>query len=291
MRTLIKFAVKQGVMKNQMIKRILIPTDYSANAKRSAQIGVLFAKEINAEVFIFHGFGLQTIGVAESIAIVDQIKHDEGKKLDRYVNELKTEYGEVKIHGILEFGSAVDCIQRIVEDKKIDLIIMGTKGETDATNTLLGSVATHVVNNVKCPVLIIPKGHRAYNINEVLFATDFHFTNNIATYLAPFLSIVEEYQPYVHIVQFNSERLSGTHVKSVEELKLKGLLREAKHSFHYVEAEDTEAALFEFAEKHHCDLIVMVTHHYTLWEHIFHRSLTKKIALHSEIPLLVLHED
>lgn len=291
MRTLIKFAVKQGVMKNQMIKRILIPTDYSANAKRSAQIGVLFAKEINAEVFIFHGFGLQTIGVAESIAIVDQIKHDEGKKLDRYVNDLKTEYGEVKIHGILEFGSAVDCIQRIVEEKEIDLIVMGTKGTTDATNTLLGSVASHVVNNVKCPVLIIPKGHHAYNINEILFATDFHFTNNIASYLAPFLSIVEEYQPYVHIVQFNSERLSGAHVKSVEELKLKGLLRDAKHSFHYVESEDTEEAIFDFAEKNQCDLIVMVTHHYTLWERIFHRSLTKKIALHSEIPLLVLHED
>jgi nucleotide-binding universal stress UspA family protein len=278
-------------MKNQMIKRILIPTDYSANAKRSAQIGIQFAKGINAEVFLFHGFGLQAIGVAESIAVVDQIKHDEGKRLDRYVNELKTEYGEVKIHGILEFGSAVDCIQKIVEDKKIDLIIMGTKGETDAVNSMLGSVASHVVNNVKCAVLIIPKGHRAYNINEVLFATDFHFTNNVATYLAPFLSMVEEYQPYVHVVQFNSERLTGTHVKSVEELKLKGLLSNAKHSFHYVEAEDTEVALFEFAEKHHCDLIVMVTHHYTLWERIFHRSLTKKIALHSEIPLLVLHED
>ncbi len=277
-------------MKNQTIKRILIPTDYSANAKRAAQIGILLAKEINAEVFLFHGFGLQVIGVAESIVIVDQIKHGEGKKLDQYLNDLKTEYGDVKIHGILEFGSAVDCIQNIVEEKKIDLIIMGTKGETDATASLLGSVATHVVNNVKCPVLIIPKGHRAYNISEVLFATDFHFTNNMATYLAPFLAIVEEYQPYVHVVKFNSERLSGAHINGVEELKLKGLLRDTKHSFHFVEAEDTEEAIFDFAEKNQCDLIVMVTHHYTLWERIFHRSLTKKIALHSEIPLLVLHE-
>lgn len=109
--------------------------------------------------------------------------------------------------------------------------------------------------------------------------------------MAPFLSILNEYQPYVHVVHFNSERVNGTHLKSIEEIKLKEVLRDTKHSFHYVEAEDTEQALFEFAQKHHCDLIVMVTHHYTLWERIFHHSLTKKVALHTEIPLLVLHED
>lgn len=278
-------------MKNQTIQRILIPTDYSPGAKRAAQMGVQFAKEVNAEVFLFHGYGLQVIGVAESIAIVDQIKHDEGKVLDRYLNELKTEYGDVKIHGILEFGSAVDCIQNIVDDKKIDLIIMGTKGETDAANVMLGSIATHVVNNVKCPVLIIPKGHRGYNINQVLFATDFHYTNDMANYLAPFLFVAEEYQPFIHVVHFNTEKLVGTHVSGVEELKLKSLLRDSKSSFHFVEAENIEEGLFEFAQKHHCDLIVTVTRHYSMWERIFHHSLTKKIALHSEIPVLVLHED
>lgn len=277
-------------MTKPVIKRILVPVDYSANAKRAAHMAASLAKEIDAEVYVFHSFGLPVIGIAESIVIADDIKHNEGKKLNQYIQELHTEFGDLKIHGVLEFGSAVDWIQRVVEDKKIDLIVMGTKGNTDASNAVLGSVASHVVNNVKCAVLVIPKGHRSYAINEIVFASDFHFTNNSANYLMPLLSIVEEFQPFVHLVHFSAEKPTGSHAKNIEELKLSGLFKDSKHSFHYVEAADTETALFEFAEKQHCDLIVAVTRHYTIWERIFHRSLTKKLALHSEIPVLILHE-
>lgn len=277
-------------MAMKSIQSILIPTDYSVNANRAARMGVALAKDMGAEVFIFHSFGLPVIGVAESIAIADDIKHTEGKKLDKYLGELKTEFGDVKIHGILEFGSAVDWMQKIVSAKKIDLIVMGTKGQTDATGVVFGSVASHVVNNVDCPVLIIPQGCRNHTISEILFATDFHFSNNLATCVSPLLTIIKEYDPFVHVAHFTHQRVAEGHQKNTEELKLYELLRDSKHSFHYVEAEDTELALLEFADKHHCDLIVVVTRHYSLWEKIFHRSLTRKLALHAEKPMLVLHE-
>lgn len=277
-------------MTRPVIQKILVPVDYSPTAKRAAQMAASLAKELGAELFLFHSFGLPVVGIAESIVIADDIKHNEGKKLNRYLTELKSEYADVKIHGILEFGTAVDWIQRTVDDKKIDLIVMGTKGNTDSANAVLGSVASHVINTVKCPVLVIPKGHRSYNISEVVFASDFHFTNNVASYLSPLLTLVDVFQPYVHLVHFNAQRPSGSHIKNIEELKLTGLLKDSKHTFHYVEAVNTEEALFEFAEKHHCDLLVAVTRHYSMWERIFHRSLTKKLVLHSEIPVLILHE-
>ena len=94
----------------------------------------------------------------------------------------------------------------------------------------------------------------------------------------------------MHIVQFTTELSPEKHAINSEELKYKELFRNTKHSFHYVETEDVEVGLFQFAEKHHCDLIVMVTRHYNFWERLMHRSLTQKIALHTELPLLILHE-
>ena len=277
-------------MSTTKIQRILIPTDYSLNAKRATRMGISLAKAIGADVFLFHSYNVAVVGVAENVGVMDDFRQLEEARMNEALMEMKSEYGDVKIEGILEFGPAADWISKKVHDHKIDLIVMGTKGETDAMNTIFGSVASHVVNNVKCPVLIIPKGHRKHNINEVLFATDFHFTNNVANYLAPFLQIAEEFDPFIHVVHFKSLIGPGTHVKNIEELKLTGLLKDTKHTYHYVEAENTEQALFDFAEKSHCDLIVVVTKHYSLWERIFHRSMTKKIALHSEIPVLILHE-
>jgi len=277
-------------MSTKKIERILIPTDYSVNAKRATRMGVSLAKEIGADVFLFHSYNVATINVAENVIIMEDLRQLEEARLIDAIAEMKKEYGDVNIQSILEFGPVADWIDRVVDDKKIDLIVMGTKGETDALNRIFGSVATHVINNVACPVLIIPIGHRSHNISEVLFATDFHFTNDAANYLSPFLQLATEFDPYIHVVQFKSELGSGTHVKNIEELKLTGLLKDTKHAYHYLEADNSEQALFEFAEKSHCDLIVMVTRNYTLWERIFHRSLTKKIALHSEIPVLILHE-
>ena len=277
-------------MSIKKIERILIPTDYSVNAKRAMQMGFSLAKEIGAEVFLFHSYNIAAVNVSENVIIMEDLTQLEEVRINEALKEMKTEYGDVTMHALLEFGPLADWIDKIVDTNKIDLIVMGTKGETDALNKVFGSVATHVINNVDCPVLIIPNGHRSYNINEILFATDFHFTNDVANYLAPFLQLADEFDPFIHVVQFKSLLGPGTHIKNIEELKLTGLLKETKHSYHYIESENTEQALFDFAEKSHCDLIVLVTKHYTLWERIFHRSLTKKIALHSEIPVLILHE-
>jgi nucleotide-binding universal stress UspA family protein len=39
--------------------------------------------------------------------------------------------------------------------KRIDLIVIGTKGKTGAERVLLGSVASHVITHAQCPVLVV----------------------------------------------------------------------------------------------------------------------------------------
>jgi hypothetical protein len=156
---------------------------------------------------------------------------------------------------------------------------MGTRGDSDPVNSFFGSVTSHVINHVKCPVLIIPKGYHLHAISELIFASDFHFTNNSAKYLAPMLTLIGEFQPFVHLVHFSQQKIQGTHNGNIEEQKLAEILRDTKHSFHYLETNNVEEDLFDFTAKYHGDLIVAVTRHYTIWERIFHRSLTKKLPV------------
>ena len=65
-------------------------------------------------------------------------------------------------------GDTVDAIIEYVEEKKIDLIIMGTHGAKGIEKILLGSVAERVLKRVSCPTLIFNpyKGERGYQISS-----------------------------------------------------------------------------------------------------------------------------
>jgi nucleotide-binding universal stress UspA family protein len=56
---------------------------------------------------------------------------------------------------ILDVTSAADSIVRYAENKKADLIVMGTQGRTGIKRFLLGSVASGVVSHAKSSVLVV----------------------------------------------------------------------------------------------------------------------------------------
>jgi nucleotide-binding universal stress UspA family protein len=58
--------------------------------------------------------------------------------------------GDVIILDGMPFQRIVDMVQ----DKKVDLIVMGTHGWTGLKHVLLGSVAEKVVRLAPCPVLV-----------------------------------------------------------------------------------------------------------------------------------------
>ncbi len=49
---------------------------------------------------------------------------------------------------------------------------------------------------------------------------------------------------------------------------------------------------FDYYHEHHkIDLIIMATHHFTLWERLFHNSLTEQVEWNTNLPVLVLHDE
>ena len=52
-------------------------------------------------------------------------------------------------------GHPADAVVRVAQERKVDLIVMGTHGRTGLQHVLLGSVAEKVVRLAPCPVLTI----------------------------------------------------------------------------------------------------------------------------------------
>jgi nucleotide-binding universal stress UspA family protein len=74
-------------------------------------------------------------------------------QLEKIVKEnLKTKN---KVQTFIRKGVVDDEIIKFAEEKKVDLIVMGTHGRTGIELTILGSIAEKVVRKAKCPVLTV----------------------------------------------------------------------------------------------------------------------------------------
>ena len=56
------------------------------------------------------------------------------------------------VHGV---GHAAESIAKLAEEEKFDLVVMGSRGDSDLANLVLGSVATKVVALCSVPILLI----------------------------------------------------------------------------------------------------------------------------------------
>ena len=52
-------------------------------------------------------------------------------------------------------GDPREALLRLVEDERIDLIVLGSHGRTGLAKLLLGSVSSHVVTHAHCSVLVV----------------------------------------------------------------------------------------------------------------------------------------
>ena len=142
-------------------KKILVPTDFSKFSDNALKQAVEMAKQNKAKIYLLH-----VIGVVQQCAVdycMDQqtvdslnkqlIKASEDmmqKQIKKVVNSK-----DVEIIPYIVNGTPYHEIIKEQEDKKIDLIVIATHGQSGIIEHLLGSVAEKVSKHAKCPVLLV----------------------------------------------------------------------------------------------------------------------------------------
>jgi universal stress protein A len=83
----------------------------------------------------------------------------------------------VEHEAILEKGEVWPALASVIRERKIDLIVVGTKGRTGLAKFLLGSEAEEIFRQAPCPVMIVgpqlakhlPRGG---GVSNILYAND-----------------------------------------------------------------------------------------------------------------------
>jgi nucleotide-binding universal stress UspA family protein len=142
-----------------MIKKILIPTDFSPSAMQALKYAVELNTIFHARLYLLHV--LQDItDYSEfnlSPSILPQLYAEFEQNATRRLEEIMTSLVPADttcdtyiIHGLPFFE-----ILQFAKDESIDLIVIASHGRTGLKHVLFGSTAEKVVKKAPCPVLTI----------------------------------------------------------------------------------------------------------------------------------------
>lgn len=141
------------------ITNILVPFDGSAYSVKAFNAALDIAKKHDAKINVLTCLEKENLGAWYVDKRVNkQIIRDAKKVAMVFLSKLKktaNSYGvSLSVH-VLETKSISKQIVDFANSKKINLIVIGSHGQTGFNRFLLGSVSNAVSQSAKCPVLII----------------------------------------------------------------------------------------------------------------------------------------
>lgn len=142
------------------MKRILVPHDNSKLSNLAFEKAMKLCTELDSELFLLTVIGPQKSTSGRSSLMARKILDDLDAEAQTYLKKLKksAEKKGVRINiNTIRDPSASRGINRFVNKNNIDLIIIASRGRSGLKKVILGSVASNLLKNLDCPIMILKK--------------------------------------------------------------------------------------------------------------------------------------
>lgn len=281
------------------MKRILIPTDFSANAYNALRYAIKLFND-RPRTFILLNTHLPAgisaeYGINYPVSVITDDYHIESSQhgLEHIISKIMAEFPDSahNYEAVSSTNLLVDEINNQIAEKHIDLVVMGTQGATGSREIFMGSMTHRVVEKLDtCPILVVPNNMEYKDWGAIAFATNFDKAYE-QWQIDPLNELAALNNSLIQIVQVSDDAtMNDSQLESLEQLQ--GLLKVTNHEHHVVAQRDTvEKALRSFLEEMHIDALALIKYKHGFLERLMREPVVKRITFHTDIPLLVLPED
>lgn len=281
------------------MKHILIPTDFSENAWNAITYALDLFKD---EKCMFYLLNTYTPAIASSRFMAASLEgglyanaaHEFSQNgLKRTINKIKKKHYNAnhKFKTISSFALLVDEILESISTYEIDLVVAGTKGSSGVSEVFLGSNAVRMIKAVKkCPLLVIPKSFEFEKPTEIAFATDFNRFYTLSE-LRPLIEMAKSFDAVIRIVNVQYEIKPLTELQRFNLNMLRKYLKDIEHYIHTVsELNSVSKTLELFSTELDIHLLAMLNYQHSFMERLTREPIVKRIAFHTQTPLLIIPE-
>ena len=146
--------------RQRMIRRIVVPVDFSACSLAGLNYAVRFAKDVGARIIVLHITDLGPVMMTTGCGDYDSPTYVQAA-WRRCGDQMKAFLKRVDLDGVAVDTSAVagycpTAIYEAAAREGADLIVISTHGRTGLRRMVIGSVAEVTVRHATCPVLVVP---------------------------------------------------------------------------------------------------------------------------------------
>ena len=141
---------------NSTIRHILVPYDDSPYSNRAFVYALDLAKKYGAIISVISiMYSNSKPTNIEHQTSIDRKKIDAMKKSFRRLNEVSKRFGVPMRTEMMMESAIVETIISYTTSKKVDMIVMGTRGRGGHKRFMFGSVAMNVSQTASCPVMLV----------------------------------------------------------------------------------------------------------------------------------------
>ena len=142
------------------MKKLLVLTDFSSPANKALDFALQVAKQAKAEIYLVHCCDLLDTTFKDRLTLKKEYNKGLLNKANEKLSDLKRsieDTEEIKVNTIIYNGSPTDCIIQAEEEIGVDFIIMGTRGETELTESMFGSTTGNLIEKTKDPLIVVTR--------------------------------------------------------------------------------------------------------------------------------------
>jgi nucleotide-binding universal stress UspA family protein len=278
-----------------MMKKILVPIDFSKPAAWALEVATNIAKKSKAQLVLLHIVEQPT---SESFNAVGQVSVGDGwedklftmKLIEKNKAQLEQVAKAVGTDGVvvtceLKLGNPFHGMKTVIAEHNVDLVVMGTSGRSKFEEMIVGSNTERVVRHAKCPVLTVHEKPSGKDFANIVYATSMN--DDEKKFADVVRNAQEMYQAKVHLVRINtpmnfqSDHLS---LKIMKEFARKINLQ--NYTLNVFSDKTEEEGILHFAAAVNADLIAMATHGRTGFAHVLVGSIAEDVVKHASLPVL-----
>lgn len=269
---------------------ILVPTDFSENSEAAVRFAVGLACDIQARIIVMHAYRLlQTLSTANQspFSIKDQWDKTTKEKFEKLKKEILNDC-ELDYTFESDVGFAADTILSAVNANEVDLVIMGTSGE-GSWEGVFGSTTLKIINKVNCPVIVIPPKASYSGLDQITFAYDFKEVKSFSKF-SLLVEFIRRFNSHFEILNINNKAVISDEDQDDQLYHFDKYLNELNHTYSFISNESVPEGILDHISKKSTDLLVLLKRDHNLYQKVFTFSVTKKVVLNTELPLMVLRE-
>jgi len=271
-----------------MMKKILIPTDFSTCAENAFGVALEIAHKAKAELVVQHLYddksGSMHVLPTKPLETDPTLGHAKAK-----LHELVTraERAGVRSTPLLIMNKGTDKIENYIEPLGINLVVMGSHGATGIRELVIGSQTQRVVRHATAPVLVIKNRPDNVNFEKILFASTFHEDPGKA--LGHVFKLTALWNSTIHVLYIGLEHDKQTKAEIDEKMNvLQAQFPAATLTRNFITTNDPEWGIKHAAKDIVPDMIAITTQLKT-GAFIFSHSLAESLVNHEQLPVLVIN--